>query len=141
MPMLIEHIDAIARKKKRGVLFLCFNPEYQGINDNSWLDYDFKKDVRRKNVLKWFDKHGIAWQMCGQFASETSFCSYLGEIYIDVPYDENDQQYQMVRDYLENPDGTMRDKNVRFYYVPLEAAMKNAHHDEPGFWDKWAEEL
>lgn len=27
MPMLIEHIDAIARKKQRAVLFIAFHPE------------------------------------------------------------------------------------------------------------------
>lgn len=27
MPMLIEHIDAIARKKQRGVLYVMFEPE------------------------------------------------------------------------------------------------------------------
>ena len=64
---------------------------------------------------------------------------YLGNIYIDVAFDENDPQYQLVRKYLENPDGTPRNKRVRFYYLPLEHAMKNAHHDEPGFWEKWAE--
>lgn len=64
---------------------------------------------------------------------------YLGNIYIDVPFDESDSKYQLVREYLEKPDGTPRDERVRFYYLPLEIAMKNAHHDEPGFWDKWAE--
>jgi len=24
-------------------------------------------------------------------------------------------------------------------YLPLDVAMKNAEHDETGFWDKWAE--
>ena len=38
--------------------------------------------------------------------------------------------------YLERPDGTMFFETVRFYVVQLKAAMKNAHHDEPGFWEK-----
>jgi hypothetical protein len=42
-------------------------------------------------------------------------------------------------DYLEYPDGTMRFKNVCFYALSLEIAMQNAHHDAPGFWEKWAE--
>ena len=33
----------------------------------------------------------------------------------------------------------MRNEQVQFFYLPLEHAMRNAHHDEPGFWDKWAD--
>ena len=141
MPMIIEHIDAIARKKQRTVLSIVFHPETHCFDDNSdsWWDYNYEKDSRRKTVLKWLDKHGIHWQMCGHVANENALLPYLGNIYIDVPFDESDPQYQLVRDYLENPDGTPRDERIRFYYLPLKLAMKNAHHDEPGFWDKWAE--
>jgi hypothetical protein len=133
MPLIIEHIDAIARKKQRTVLYIAFYPE------KNWLIYDFEKDRRRKGVLKWLKDHNIHWQECGFVASESSMLPYLGNIYIEVKFDENDVEYQLVRDYLENPDGTPRHKRVRFYYLPLDIAMKNAHHDEPGFWDKWAE--
>ena len=141
MPMLIEHIDAIARQKQRGVLYLEFHLGTFGDHDDrSWLDYNYCQDARRTEVIKWFDENGIAWQMCGHFANECIICCpHLGQIYIDVPYDENDPQYQLVRDYIEFPDETMRYENVRWYYLPLEVAMKNAHHDEPGFWEKWEE--
>ena len=65
--------------------------------------------------------------------------SYAGEVFIDVPFDETNLQYQKVQVFLEYPDGTMRFDGVKFYVVTLEFAMKNAHHDEPGFWEKWAE--
>ena len=142
MPMLIEHIDVIARKKQRDVLYVTFHPESWGnyeSDDISWRSYDYRKDKRRKKVISWFDKHNVSWQLCGPVASEYGFRSYLGEIYVDVPFDKNDHQYQIVRDYLEYADGSMRDENVRFYCLPLLNAMKNAHHDEPGFWEKWAE--
>lgn len=140
MPQLIEHIDAIARKKQRGVLYVEFHPENWGSFENDfWCGYDYQGDKRRKTFLAWLDRNGISWQKCGPFASENGFRSYLGEIYLDVPFDESNADYQRVRDYLENPDGTLRDDNVRFYYLTLEYAMKNAHHDEPGFWDRWAE--
>lgn len=140
MPMLIEYIDVIARKKQRGVLSIDFHPGNWGdYEDNSWRDYDFEKDTRRTEVIARLDEHDIGWQMCGPVASEYGWRSYIGEIYIDVPFDEEDPVYQLVRDYLEKPDGTMRDERVRFMYLPLEHAMENAHHDEPGFWEKWAE--
>jgi len=145
MPMLIKHIDAIAREKKRDVLFVCFHPKNWGIYEDGtsmdWLEYDHNQDKRRDEVIAWFDEHHIPWQKCGPEASESGFRSYLGEIYIDVPFDENDPQYQIVCEYMENPDGIMRDENIRFYYLPLERAMKNAHHDEPGFWEDWAEKF
>ncbi|TCF97861.1 hypothetical protein BZM26_28950 [Paraburkholderia strydomiana] len=65
--------------------------------------------------------------------------SYAGEVFIDVPYDEADPMYQKVQAFLEFPDGTMRFDDVRFWIVFLEHAMKNARHDEPGFWERWAE--
>ena len=136
MPMLIEHIDAIARKKQRDVLSIDFHPAtvYE-----DWGSYNFERDPNRKRVISWLKKHKIEWRACGEVASENSMCSYLGQIYIDVPFDESNPQYQLVRDYIENPDGTMRNEQVVFRYLPLEHAMKNAHHDEPGFWKKWAE--
>ncbi|MBU9454253.1 hypothetical protein KTE10_10405 [Burkholderia multivorans] len=65
--------------------------------------------------------------------------SYAGEIFIDVPFDETDSEYRKVKAFLEHPDDTMRFDDVRFYVVTLQIAMKNAHHDEPGFWDRWAD--
>lgn len=144
MPMLIEHIDAIARKKQRDVLLIKFYPDESNHesedneeSDTSWLSYNFEEDLRRVKVLAWLEKNKIPFQPCGEVANECSFCSYLGDIYVDVPYDEENHQYRLLRDYLENPDGTMRDENVRFCYLPLERAMKNAYHDEPGFWEKF----
>jgi hypothetical protein len=66
---------------------------------------------------------------------------YLGQVYIDVPYDESLSEYRELRDYLEHPDGTMRHDGVRFYAMPLDYAMQNAAHDEPGFWERWAEDF
>jgi len=125
MPMLVEHIDAIARKKQRDVLYLTFHHR--------------KQDPMRDTVCKWLTEHHIEWQPCGHFADESSMCSYRGQIYLDVPYDDNNSSYVLVRDYLENPDGTMRFETVGFWYLTLEKAMENAHHDEPGFWEKWAD--
>ena len=140
MPMIIEHIDAIARQKQRDVLYLTFGSKksadfdlWDGSSDN------WEQNPMRKTVCQWLTEHYIAWQPCGSVANENMMCSYHGQIYLDVPYDENDPQYVLVRDYLENPDGSMRFETVNFWYLPLVKAMENAHHDEPGFWEKWAE--
>ncbi|KVE73575.1 hypothetical protein [Burkholderia vietnamiensis] len=133
MPQLIEHIDAIARKLQRDVLYLEFmkaqrprRADYRGLGS-------------RLRIVQWLDSEGIRWRECGQVASGTVVRSYAGEIFIDVPFDETDSQYRTVQAFLEYPDGAMRFDDVRFYVVTLQDAMKNVHHDEPGFWDRWAD--
>jgi hypothetical protein len=133
MPQLIEHIDALARKLKRDVLYL----EFMNVQRPHRVDY--RSLDSRLRIVQWLDSEGIGWRECGQVASETIVRSYAGEIFIDVPFDEADSQYRKVQAALEHPDGTMRFDDVRFYVVTLQIAMKNAHHDEPGFWDRWAD--
>jgi len=134
MPALVEHIDAIARKLKRDVLYLAFPGTGEaGTND------DYRTLESRRRILGWFDQEQIGWRECGPYASEASMRSYAGEVYIDVPFDESDSEYRKVQAFLEYPDGTIRLEGVKFYVVTLEFAMKNACHDDPGFWEKWAE--
>jgi hypothetical protein len=132
MPQLIEHIDAIARQRQRDVLFLRFcTPE------DAHFDYEGMES--RKRILQFFERESIPWQQCADVASVNSMSSYAGQIFIDVRFDESDPLYQKVQAFIEHPDGTVRFSDVNFYVVGLEYAMKNAHHDEPGFWEKWAE--
>lgn len=135
MPRLIEHIDAIARKKGRAVLYLEFHPQPFG----EWKNYRFEDDRMRMSVLAWMEAHRVAWQECGPFADLRFMVPYLGQVYLDVPYDESLPEYRSLRDYLEHPDGTMRHAGVRFYVMPLDYAMHNAEHDAPRFWERWAE--
>lgn len=133
MPELIEHIDAIARKKQRDVLSIRFYMR------EAIRGYDYRKDPERQRVTDWLDENGIAWQPCGPVANENAMQAYRGDIYVDVPFEASDAQFQKLQAYLEHPDGTMRHPSVTFEYYPLALAMKNAHHDEAGFWDRWAE--
>lgn len=50
-------------------------------------------------------------------------------------------RYLALRDYLEHPDGTKRHAGVRFYAMPIEHAMENAAHDEPGFRERRVEDF
>ena len=137
MPALIEHIDAIARKKGRAVLYLEFHPQ----SFREWRAYRYEDDPLRARVLAWADQHGVPCTPCGPIANPAMMLPYLGQVYFDVPYDESLPAYCMLRDYLEYPDGTMRHPGVRFYALRLEHAMQNAAHDEPGFWERQAEEF
>ena len=64
MPLQIEYIDAIARKKKRGVLCVNFHPENWGDleDENSWRGYKYQEDPRRAEVISWLDEQGIIWK-------------------------------------------------------------------------------
>ena len=141
MPHLIKHIDKIAREKQRDVLFLEFSPKpnKNDIFGDKNGRYCFENDRVRKKILDVLRNMGVRWECCAPFASENCMMSYMGQVYLDVPYDPDLPLYQKLESYLQYPDNTMRFKNVRFYVLPLSLAMKNAHHDEPGFWEKWAE--
>lgn len=133
MPSLIEHIDAIARAKKRDVLFLTFTRN--GKRDSS----RYERNESRIQILQWLDAMGIRWEPCGEIASEYRFASYDGGVYIEVPLDVDNPDYLKLAAFLEYPDGTMRFADTQFFALSLEIAMKNAHHDEPGFWDRVAD--
>ena len=153
MPQLIDHIDAIARKKQRAVLYLEFHPaptfHSQGIKTDEDYDlymeskqrisnYKYEEDAVRDQIIENLSRLGVSWVECGSIASESGFSSYKGQIYLDVPMDVDLPFYHELNNYLEYPNGEMRFSTVRFYYLPLEVAMKNAHHDEPRFWETWA---
>lgn len=140
MPMLFEYIDAISRKNGRDVLFLYF-PKKVIDDPFDLFNMDWGSVPIRQQVIAWLDANQIAWTPCGHFADENFLRGYQGWIYTDVPFDAKDPTYQKLSNYLETPEGEMKLADVKFGYLPLEMAMKNAHHDEPGFWKKWEEEF
>ncbi|WP_322003593.1 hypothetical protein [Paraburkholderia tropica] len=138
MPMLIQHIDAIARAMKRDVVFVTF-PACEVSLEGETIDWENYEP--REELVTWLNENGINWMPCAFFADErTLIFPYDGRIYIDVPYDPVDKRYQKVSAHLESPDGTPRIVGVRFWYLMIDMAMKNEHHDEPGYWEKRAEE-
>lgn len=143
MPMLLEHIDAIARSKQRDVLYVEFHPRESDIQDDDegleQRGWDWKTLPIRQQVIDWLDARGIAWRCCGPFADPGQMAGYRGQIYVDVPFNEGLPVFQAVQAFLELPDGAMRYPEASFYCCPLAQAMKNAAHDEPGFWARWAE--
>ncbi len=128
MPRIIDYIDKIAREKKRDVLYVVFDPDVFG----DWYYHDW---VARKELISWCEAAGISTLPCGRFANENYLISHMGELYLDIPYDESDPLYQKLCAYLENPDGSMRIPGVTFCALTLEKAMENANHDVPGFWE------
>lgn len=62
---------------------------------------------------------------------------YLGQIYLDIPFDESNPQYQRINQYVENPDGSLKDPDIAMYCLPLEMAMEYKHLDDPEYWNEW----
>ena len=151
MPLLLEHIDAIARHKQRGVLYvefhpLALNPEVgEGLSDQDVWAWKTMPDSAwqtlpiRQKIIDWLDAQVIGWQRCGHFADLGLMMGYRGQLYIDLPYDQSQPAFEALQAFLENPDGSMRYPKVFFIYCALDKAMENATHDAPGFWDRWAE--
>lgn len=144
MPQLIQHIDYIARQKQRAVLYLTFvNEPFKSFFEDSDPEDDLwrEEDSIRSKILKWFDDNGIGWKECADIARTSGWSSYAGQVYIDVPYEVADPDYQKLVGYLEDGNDNIKEEhgNTKFWVLPLDLAMKNAHHDEPGFWENWAE--
>jgi|694.fasta_scaffold03827_28 hypothetical protein len=171
MPLIIQHIDKIARDKGRDVLMLYFThvlltienvkkykeayrrhfQRYYGFTDQYGNKLgrsyyfeaieDYHDNPSRQTVIDWLDANHIYWCPCGEVASENGWNSYAGQIYIDIPFDVNNTQYQKLAEFIQEDEHGFSQKFdiVQFCYLPLEKAMENAHHDEPGFWERWAE--
>lgn len=154
--IIIEHIDKIARIKQRDVLYLTFDTvKNNRLNKKKYgkkmsffrlLDeiqiYDEPDDnPNRQIIMDWLTENNIAFQPCANIASTCGWESYRGQIYIDVPFDTSNEVFQKIQKFLydDNKGWCRRFKAVRFFYLPFNVAIKNAYHDEPGFWEKWAE--
>lgn len=134
MPRNVEPIDVIARQKQRDVLYLSFcTPEVEGVLEKS---FDWKNNSVRQQVIAWLEDNDIPYRCCHRFCvSGVLKMPYCGKLYLDVPVDSTNQHFAKLADYFEHADGSVKIDGVRFCYLPLYVAMKNAHQDEPGTWD------
>jgi hypothetical protein len=143
MPMLIEHIDAIARQKQRDVLYVVFNAPASDNQDEKEIlgqaDLEWETLPIRQPIIDWLDAQGIGWKPCGHFADVNLMMGYRGRLYIDLPFDKSLPAFQVLTAFLELPDGSMRFPEATLFYCPLDKALENAAHDAPGFWARWAE--
>jgi hypothetical protein len=136
VPLEIDHVDAIARREQRDVLFIEFHPKER----HELRAYEYLADGARSALIAWLDQQGYAWVPCGGFADVRVMWPYAGQIALEQPYDQS-TRYGALRERLELPDGQMRDPGVRFCVMPLTYALRNAEHDEPGYWERWAEQF
>ena len=94
MPMIIQHIDAIARKKGNDVLFVGF----------SEITIDNYKDLTERNeLIQWLNDNNIPFEFCYGMASDNVIQQpYLGDLFLDVSFNKNDPLYIKLEQHLEN---------------------------------------
>lgn len=60
-------------------------------------------------------------------SSGVMMCGYMGDIYLDIPYDKDLPLHQELEAYLQYSDDRMRFDNVMFLYMPLVWCLKSKH--------------
>ena len=127
MPMIIQHIDAIARKKGSDVLFVSFS-------EMTIENHNYKELTERNELIHWLNYNNISFEFCYGMASDNVIQQpYLGNLFLDVSFDKNDPLYIKLEKHLENRDGSPKIPGVQFFYCPLDVAMQNSHYDSPDF--------
>jgi hypothetical protein len=132
MVRILEYVDAISRRLNRDILWIQF--QTKEVRIESW-----ERDPSWSGIVYWLDNHNLDWERCFGIADERGFGRWEGQIYLDIHFDIEDSQFIRLKGYMEYLDGSSRFDNVRLCLLPLSEAMKNKHHDEPDFWEKWAD--
>lgn len=127
MPIILETIDAIARRLKRDVIFLAI-VERQ--------DRPSRDRPEVAEATDWLDAEGIGWESSfGFMPGMVIFEGGPRAIYIDAPFEPGSPLLRKLEDRFETPDGLPRHPDMVLSLLRLETAMVNADQDEPGFWD------
>ncbi len=136
MLTLPKQIDDIAITKQRDVLYCTFDgSSYKEIdyieifNDN----YDFEEDKDRDKFCNWLDSNNIKWQPCGHYYINTNLKNriYRGQIYIDVPIDDDDPQFQLLGNYFIDEHFNKNNyPDLFFCFLRIENAYLNQFFDE-----------
>lgn len=129
MPLILETIDAIARRLKRDVIF---------------LDIRYRRDRPSRDraevavATAWLDLEGIGWAPC--FGFKPGLVILEGgprAIHILAPFEPGSPLLRKLEDQFETSDGLPRHPDLILSLLRLKTAMINAEQDEPGFWDNF----
>ncbi len=127
MPVILETIDAIARRLGRDVIFL-------DIRDRQDRPARGRHEVAAATA--WLIAERIGWAPCfGFMPGMVIFEGGPIAIHIDAPFEHGSPLLRKLEDQFETPDGLPRHPDLVLSLLRLETAMVNADQDEPGFWD------
>ena len=127
MIMLIENIDAVARKINRDVMYIAFA-------ESKWDERVFAKT--REFILAELTKAKINHWYCFPFIKNSVRLGGIpSALYIDLPYEPDSKNVRFLDSLLENKDGTPSYDGVLFALLKLENAQINANQDSSNFWE------
>lgn len=126
MPVILETIDAIARRLRRDVIFLDIAER----QDRHTRD---RPEVAAATA--WLAAEGIGWAPCfGFLPGMVILEGGPRAIHIDAPFEPGSPLLHRLEDRFETPHGLPRHPDLILSLLRLETAMINADQDEPGFW-------
>lgn len=113
MPQRVSCLHEIVIEKQRAVLCMLIQRNFRR---------NHRENLAREKFIAWLDANQIQYGLC----CLADDLSYWDDLYFEVEFDENNPHYQLLHGYLENEDGTMKDPDLGFYYMPLEQAEEIA---------------
>ena len=132
MVVLLNHVDAISRQLGRDVVWVEFNRELRV--------RDWTKNNLWTETTDWLKENGFDWSKCFQIANTSILMGrYDGSLILDSVCVEDSTGLKKLDGYFEKPDGTPTVEGRMLWILTLDVALKNAHHDEPGFWEECAD--
>lgn len=92
--MAIEHIDAIARRKGRDVLYVTFsNSRANDRRSAPRKRFDWERSRIRTELTEWLTRQGIGWCPCAGLANLNSLEDYRSGLYADLPIDVESHEF------------------------------------------------
>lgn len=128
-PVILETIDAIARRLGRDVIFL-------DIRDRQDRPTRDRPEVAAATA--WLDAEGIGWKFC--FGFEPGWAILEGgplAIYIDAPFEPGSALLARLEARFEAQDREHPHPDLILTLLRIAVAMVNADQDAPGFWDNF----
>lgn len=113
MPRLVKYTDQKCIEMDRTILFVQF--EY-----DMFVDELEEETLYIRETLELFDSNDIGYELIGPFSNSGILGGYFARYYIDVPYETSNVKYKIVEEYLENPDGSMKDSKKLFGYCVVD---------------------
>lgn len=123
MPQILRTIDEIAIAQGRDVLFLKFFLDRKPLEDFPTAD-DIASHTSRNVIMAWLNQRGIDFEECFHIDSGHIIHPYVGELYLDIPFDETLSNYQALASFLEDESGRCRFEYTEFFCLPLASAEK-----------------
>ena len=118
MPILIPHVEEIAREERRDVLVVCFGKRTASYAFSGEFKLSPGEERQRAQLIRWLDDNGVGFRRCWNPAlreGEWLAAPYDETIAVDVTHEPTDKGYQKFIEQVELSDGTPRSPDLICY--------------------------